>query len=105
MNLPTRNQAIKIIKILFPQYSHYDWHNFKNEIYIGEYGSDGWKHTDSLCTIEFQSPTFSECTKMIRFWNSGIQIWETDKKTGVSTIEANTHQFDLYKYLKKDNIL
>jgi len=105
MNLPTRQQAIKIIKILFPHYSHFDWEHFTNEIHIGEYGKDGWKHTDSLCTIEFQSPVFSERTIMIRFWESGIQIWENNREKETSEVQPNTHQFDLYRYLKKESIL
>lgn len=101
-NYPTITQVVEIIDILFPYLDHFG--NKESLVtHHGVYDKHGEKAITSIYDIDFIKCTDTDTTIKIRFWPNGIQIWE--KKKGFSELITNTHQFDLCKYLIKNNIL
>lgn len=102
-NYPTEKEVSDIINILFPH-----WNNFGNDktnliVHHGAYDKYGERHADSIYTIQFKKPTKTTVEITIRFWDKGLQIWETEKES--SKVQGNTEQFNLYRYLKSKNLL
>lgn len=89
----TRKQALELILILFPHYSHYDWSNI--DIHVGEYDRKGWRHTDAIQVIQFPSPAWHKDHYQITIWKDGLQIWKNHN------VEGNSNQFKAHNYLKE----
>ena len=102
MNYPSLKQVGEIIDILYPHWSHFG-NKEKLVTHHGEYDINKERHTESIYTIQFIECTDDKTEIYIRFWSSGVQIWEIKK--GYSKTVTNTNQFDLYRYLKENNLL
>ncbi len=101
-NYPSIKQVGEIIDILFPLWEHFG--NKESLVtHHGSYDKNGERHATSIYDIDFVKCTDATTTIKIRFWLSGIQIWEIKK--GIFRLQTNTNQFELYKYLIKNNIL
>ena len=101
-NFPTDEQVAQIIDILFPIWEHFG--NKKGLItHHGAYDSFGERHASSVYTIQFKKCTDVDTEITIRFWLSGIQLWES--KNGFSKLITNTEQFTLYKFLLENDLL
>lgn len=87
-----RQQALELILILFPQYSHYDW-SIAN-IHVGEYDRGGCKHREAIQIIQFPSPAWYKDHYQITIFPEGLQVWKNH------TPEGNTNQFKAHNYLK-----
>lgn len=90
-----KSDVKKLILILFPHWSHYDWNGWDKNFYFGEYGPDKMRHTNALYVIHFTNPAFDKEIVQLTIFPDGINCWRNAR------IQPLPNQFKAHNFLKQ----